>query len=120
MFVRENPGRKGTVSVQIMEKVSGKVQVVGTVGTSSNPETIEMLYRKARAELHSGQMTIFSSMADLSVGVFLNSLYNSSISVAGPELIFGKVFERIGFGETEESIFWHLVVSRVIFAPIPA
>jgi transposase len=115
MFVRKNPGRKGAVSVQIMEKVSGKMRVVRTIGTSSNPETIEILYRKAKAELHSGQLAIFPSIPDLSVESFLNSLSNSTITVAGPEIVFGKVFDRIGFREIDESIFRHLVVSRIIF-----
>lgn len=91
------------------------MRVIRTIGTSSNPENIEILYRKAKAELHSGQLAIFPSLSDTSIESFLNSLSNSSITVAGPEIIFGKVFNRIGFGEIEESIFRHLVVSRIIF-----
>jgi hypothetical protein len=59
MFVRKNPCRKGALSVQIMEKVSGKVlRVMRTIGTSSNPETIEILFRKAKDELHSGKVVL--------------------------------------------------------------
>jgi hypothetical protein len=115
MFIRKNPGRKGAVSVQIMEKVSGKMRVVRTIGTSSNPETIKILYLRAKAELHSGQLSIFSSVSDVAVEAFINSLSNSAITVVGPEIIFGKVFDRIGFGEIEEAIFRHLVVSRIVF-----
>jgi transposase len=98
-----------------MEKQGGKMRVVRTIGTSSNPETIEILYRKAKAELHTGQLSLFPSLPDINVEAFLNSLTNSSISVSGPEIIFGKVFDRIGFGEISEPIFRHLIISRIVF-----
>ena len=115
MFIRKNPGRTGALSVQIMEKVYGKMRVVRTIGTSSNPEAIEILHLTAKAKLHSGQLFIFSSVSDVAVEVFINSLSNSAITVVGPEIIFGKVFDRIGFGEIEEAIFRHLVVSWIVF-----
>ena len=70
MFIRRNPGRKGAISVQIMEKQGGKMRVVRTIGTSSNPETIEILYRKAKAELHTGQLSLFPSLPDINVEAF--------------------------------------------------
>ena len=98
-----------------MEKQGGKMRVVPTIGTSSNPETIEIFYRKAKAELHPGQLSLFPSLPDINVEAFLNSLTNSSISVSGPEIIFGKVFDRIGSGEISEPIFRHLIISRIVF-----
>ena len=40
---------------------------------------------------------------------------NSSIRTIGPEIIFGKIFESIGFGVIKEELFRHLVISRLAF-----
>jgi transposase len=115
VFIRRNPGRKGAVSVQLVEKVKGKIKVLRTFGTSSNPEQIDFLYSQAKAELIKGQMAIFPSHSDSVIEAFLKSLSNSTISVIGPELIFGKVFDSIGFSKIDSDIFRHLVISRLVF-----
>lgn len=40
---------------------------------------------------------------------------NSHIRTVGPELIFGKIYDHIGFGAIDEPLFRHLVVSRLAF-----
>ena len=48
MFVRKKKNPSGVVSVQIIDKSSGKYRVVKTVGSSSNLEEIDLLYLKGK------------------------------------------------------------------------
>jgi len=47
VFVREKKNKSGTVSVQIIDKSSGSYRVARTVGSSSDPEEIAYLRKKA-------------------------------------------------------------------------
>jgi transposase len=38
-----------------------------------------------------------------------------SIRIVGPELILGKLFDEIGFGQIKEKLFRHLVLSRICY-----
>ena len=59
--------------------------------------------------------SLFPSEHDEMVeGIFL-SLSNSNIRTVGPELIFGRIYDRIGFGQIKEELFRHLVISRLAF-----
>ncbi len=43
----------------------------------------------------------------------LSELNNDSIRVIGPELIFGKIFDYVGFNKIKDGLFKDLVVSRI-------
>ena len=45
----------------------------------------------------------------------LSSIQNSDIKTVGPELVFGKIYNAIGFDQIEEPLFRHLVISRLAF-----
>jgi transposase len=60
-------------------------------------------------------LTLFSSPDDVLVEKVFESLHNSSIQTVGPELVFGKIFDYIGFNQVGEELFRHLVVSRLAF-----
>ena len=47
VFVREKKNKSGTVSVQFIDKSSGSYRVAKTVGSSSDPEEITYLRKKA-------------------------------------------------------------------------
>jgi len=44
-----------------------------------------------------------------------SALENASIRTVGPELIFGKIYDKIGFGAIKEPLFRHLVIARLAF-----
>lgn len=46
LFVRKKKNKSGVVSIQIIDKSSGKYRVVKTVGSSADPEQIERLYHQ--------------------------------------------------------------------------
>ena len=95
----------------------GKYKVEKTLGSSSTQEGVSFLLHQARHELSKmqKQISLFQSESDSNIEGFLNTLNNADISVIGPELIFGKIYDHVGFNEIQESLFRHLVISRLAF-----
>ncbi len=118
MFVRRNRNRSGTISVQIVQKNSGKVKIVKTIGVSDSLKELDKLSRKAEAAIPqiTGQATLFPlTKRDANVKNFLEELQNAQIHTIGPELIFGKLFNRIGFNQIKDELFRHLVIARLAY-----
>lgn len=117
MFVREKRNKSGTVSVQIIDKSSGSYRVAKTVGSSSNPGEIAYLRKKAYMIIPTliGQTSLdfWSDSTKEFVGN-LRRVKTDQVHVDGPEKVYGKIFDDIGFGEIEEELFRHLVITRLI------
>ena len=120
MFVRKNKNRSGSTSVQIIDKTGGKYRVVKSIGVSSDPEEIEILARKAQEIISSFSknqpplLNVATSEAKI-IKSYLKELSNHSIRTIGPELIFGKLFDHIGFNVVPKEIFRHLVIARLAY-----
>jgi len=117
MFVREKKNKSGTVSVQIIDKSSGSYHVAKTVGSSSDPEEIAYLRKKAYTIIPTliGQTSIdFWSDSTKEFVKNLKKVKTSQVQVDGPEKVFGKIFDDIGFGAIEQDLFRHLVITRLI------
>lgn len=117
MFVRKNKNRSGTVSVQVISKRRGKYKVVETVGTSDDPDTIAKLVIEAQNKINfpAGQRPLFPvlSKTDLAIENFVGNLSNLQIRTVGPEIIFGSLFDRIGFNAVKDDLFRHIVIARL-------
>jgi len=118
MFVRKNKNRSGSVSVQIVFKINGKTKVIETVGISKNLNEIDRLSKKAKVMIHeiSGQASLLPlSNAEIAIKNFVENLTNAQVCVIGPELVFGKIFDAIGFGEIKDKLFRHLVITCLVY-----
>jgi transposase len=117
MFVRELKNRSGSINIQIVSKARGRYKVVKTLGSATTQQEIERLTQLAQQEIErlSEPLTLFSSPDDILVEKVFESLDNSSIQTVGPELVFGKIFDYIGFNRVGEELFRHLVISRLAF-----
>jgi transposase len=117
VFIRQKKNKSGSVSVQIISKHKGKYAVEKTIGSSSTVQGIEILVHQARHELVTmqGQLHLFSEQSDANIEGFLNTLSNANVQVIGPELVFGKIYDAIGFNAINESLFRHLVIARLAF-----
>lgn len=60
-----------------------------------------------------GSGTLFLDQDDLKVESFVSSLSNDAIQVIGPELIFGRIYDAIGFNKVDSDLFRHLVITRL-------
>ncbi len=117
MFVRQKKNKSGSVSVQIISKSSGKYKVVKTIGSSHDPQKVNSLVDQARFEISRQQRqgSLWISQESSVVEGFLSTLSNSQVRVIGPELVFGRVYDHIGYGDIQETLFRHLVVCRLVY-----
>lgn len=119
MFVRKNRNRSGSVSVQIVSKESGSYRVVRTVGCSKDPDEIEVLVKQAIRSISDcdEQLKLFPlrSKEAHAIETFVKGLSNSQIHTIGPELIFGVLFDRIGFNKIPDELFRHITLARLSY-----
>lgn len=116
MFIRRKINQSGSVSIQIIDKSSG-YKVVKTVGSSKDPQQVRRLEIEARNFLEGNQQKLFSfkNKEELAIEDFLQGLSNSQIYTVGPELIFGTLFDRIGFNAIKEDLFRHITLARLAY-----
>ena len=117
IFIRTLKNRSGSISVQIISKTFGKYKVVKTIGCSYQEQEVQKLVYLAKQELEriSNQPKLFVSESDTVVEQVIAALGNASIRTIGPEIIFGKIYDSIGFGVLQEDLFRHLVIARLAF-----
>lgn len=117
MFVRKKPNKSGIVSIQIIDKSSGNYEVRRTVGSSSDRETIERLFRQAKREINeiTGQQQINFEKNKEQELVELFFQHIESMELAGPELLLGKLFDEIGFNAVSDDLFRQLVICRLVY-----
>jgi transposase len=117
VFVRKKQNKSGSISVHIVSKSNGRYKLVKAIGSSYSEEGISLLMHQAKYELQKiqGQASLFTSNEDNSIEGFLRSISNSQVQVIGPELVFGKIYDHIGFNAVTEDLFRHLVIARLAF-----
>ena len=117
MFIRKKQNTSGSVSVQVIQKIRGNYKVIKTIGSAITQQEVEKLVHLARQEIDvlTAQPKLFISENDTVIEQAFSVLNNSSIRTLGPEIIFGKIYDNIGFGVIEEHMFRHLVISRLSF-----
>jgi transposase len=105
--------------VQIISKDRGKYRVVKTVGTSKDPDEVERMIVEAKSQINypPNQTPLFSilSETDLAIKNFVENMTNLQVHTIGPELIFGLLFDRLGFGVIKEKLFRHIVIARLAY-----
>lgn len=117
MFLRKKKNKSGSTSVQIISKANGKFRVKKTIGVAQTEQELQKLWYLGKQELErlGCQPKLFVSENDTIVEQVFASLKNNSIRTIGPEIIFGKIYDHIGFGAIEEELFRHLVIARLAF-----
>lgn len=117
MFIRKKRNKSGSTSVQIVSKAGGRYKVIKTLGSAASEGEIELLFQQGRQEIfrQQKQASLFVSAEDAQLESFLSTLKNAQIRVIGPELVFGKIYDGIGFKEINEPLFRHLVIARLAY-----
>src|SRR4030042_6515036 len=118
MFVRKKKNRSGSISVQIIDKAYGTYRVLKTFGSARDKGDIERLYREAIKEIPRlfNQLTLsLFDQEEAQQSHSVENLSNDDIRVIGPELVFGRIFDRIGFNQIPELLFRDLVISRITY-----
>lgn len=115
MYVREKPNKSGVVSVQIIDKSTGKYKMLKTIGSSSDADEIKELVARGNQWIQDrkGQMEIDYSNENHIAEQFLNSI--DQIKVEGTERLLGRIFDDIGFNQVPDPLFKKLVIARLSF-----
>ena len=118
MFVRKKRNKSGTISVHVIRKTrNGSQEVVKTFGSAAESETEKLKLMVAEAydfiKKSEGPALPLSFEKDSIVRSLLSTIKNTDIQVVGPEMIFGRLYDRIGFNAIGSDLFRHLVICRI-------
>lgn len=118
MFVRKKRNASGSISIQVIDK-SGGYRVVKTIGSARTPAEIGRLVALGQAFIESQtlQFSLFpkEEMRNAAVLDFISRVRNSQIRTVGPELIFGRLFDQLGFGVIPDRLFRDIVIARLAY-----
>lgn len=119
MFIRRKPNKTGSISVQVISKHGGRYKVVRSFGVGRSEQELVRLEEHARQYISEQQGfsgELFPCEEDVVLEEFLSTLHNRHLQVVGPELIFGCLYDKVGYGRIKDDMFRHLVISR-LFSP---
>lgn len=115
MYVRKKINSSGVVSVQVIDKSTGKYKMVKTIGSSFDPNEIIRLVSVAQEWIKTkiGQIEIDFTDEKYLAERLLDSI--EQITVQGTELLLGRIFDEIGFKSLPDILFRQLVIARLTF-----
>jgi len=115
MFVRKKQNKSGVISVQVIDKSSGRYKLVKTIGSSSNQAHVVQLVSKAEQFIRSqsGVQEFDFHEYDQIYNQVLSSI--TSHKLVGIDLVLGKIFDEIGFNRIEDELFKDLVLYRLVY-----
>lgn len=115
MFIRQKKNKSGLISVQIIDKSSGKYRVAKTIGSSSDVFVIENLIIKAKdfIKKYHGTLEFDFTNSSSNIETILNSI--TSHKLIGIDLVLGQIFDEIGFNILEDELFKDLVLYRLVY-----
>ncbi len=116
MFVRKKVLKSNKTCVQVVSKTRDYHQkVLKTLGSSSDPKEIEKFIAEGQAYIDAQEGLLipgFDEEED-AIDKFAANLINNQIQVIGPELIFGTLYDKIGYNAVDSAMFRHLVICRL-------
>lgn len=117
MFIRQKKNNSGSISIQILIKENGRNRLIKSIGCSTDPKELAIFNERAKQELERlrGQSSLFVFEKDIHIESFISELSNAQIRTIGPELVFGKVYNHIGYNKINSDLFRHLVIARLAF-----
>jgi transposase len=117
MFIRKKKNSSGSVSIQVIQKINGRNKILKIIGSAITQQEIDKLISHARQEIErlTAQPKLFINERDTAIDQAFSALSNAHVRTLGPEIIFGRIYDYIGFGTIEESLFRHLVISRLAY-----
>lgn len=115
MFVRKKKNPSGIISVQVIDKSSGRYKVAKTIGSSADPTEVDQLVRQGYQWIanHGGQLPLDLDDEVQQAEAFLDGI--DQIRVAGTQRLLGRLYDQIGFDQIPDPLFRTLVISRVCF-----
>ena len=116
MFVRRKINPSGSISVTVVDKSHGRYEVIksfGAVKTAAEADLLENRAREFVREQTGEPETLFGGMSEAQLRDYAATLDQGRIELAGPELVYGSLFDQLGLGEGRDSLFRHMVICRL-------
>lgn len=115
--MRQKTQRSGTISVQVLDKSTGRSRVLKTIGSSKDPIEVKQLMDQANEWIaHYEGQTVIDFIVGSDEHFFQTVRKNvEQLQLLGPELLLGKLYREIGFDKIDEEMFRMLVISRLTF-----
>lgn len=123
MFIRLKKNASGTSSVQVIHKEGRNNKVLKIFGTSAVDKVLERLKREARLWIDEQkgeslfeyeEVELIKNASDYDA--IFKQLGQKDLILAGPELVYGRLFDKIGYNTiktTNSELFKSLVVTRL-------
>jgi hypothetical protein len=115
VFVRKKRNKSGVISIQVIDKSSGKYRLLKTIGSSSVTSEVDRLFNEGKEWIKRQTGIQELDFTDYNHHTQLVIQGIEQISVLGPEILLGKIFDDIGFNQIKESLFKQLVLARLCF-----
>jgi transposase len=117
MYIRKKKNKSGVISVQIIDKSTGRYRVLQTIGSALELDTIEILYKKAEKEILLIKSQSSLQFTENEENEYIENLMShfETLSLIGPELLLGKLFDEIGFNKIDDKLFRYLVITRLVY-----
>jgi transposase len=116
MFIRKKQNKSGSVSIQIIQKISKKrIKIIKHIGTGREKAEIDNLMREAKEEMLNQQLNLF----DWNENAYLIEKLMQEILIkhtycVGYEEVFGKVYEMLEYDKLElPQLIRTLVIARI-------
>lgn len=132
--VRKKRNKSGSVSIVIVDRSNRGYKVVETIGCSKNEDEIEKLYQKALKRINELENNLLNlidkkeeELKEIKLKEIFSKITNDNIIPIGDELIYGKIFDKIGCNDIfnnlkdiknkkeKNFLFKSLVISRLLY-----
>lgn len=115
MFVRKKQNKSGVISVQIIDKRSGKYKLLKTIGSSASLAEVDLLFTQGQHWIknYQGQLDFDFVNEPLIFDKFIAGI--EQINIIGTELLLGNIFDEIGFSAIKDELFKKLVIARICY-----
>jgi hypothetical protein len=105
------------VSVQVIDKSSGRYRLIKTIGSSSSSEEVERLYREGIQFIshYGGQTSLQDILEEENETVSVEQMISniSNILINGTQIILDKVYKNAGFDQINDDVLKQLVIARL-------
>ncbi len=125
MYIRKKINKSGSTSVVVVDKSCGSYKEITCIGVSKDQKEISDLVTKGKEWIRKRELFLYPELDFDGAGdkakadelrqteQFLSQIDN--VLINGTQLILDRTFDGIGFNEVDDSIFRHLVLSRLSF-----
>ena len=113
MFLRKKKNNSGVISIQIIDKSTGRYKVIKTIGSSSDPFEVENLVTQGKQWIKQkkGLLELDFDNEVNQIKTFVRNI--EQLNRKGIDLLLGEIYDEIGFIQLDEFILKRLVLMRL-------